>query len=113
MKSDKEDPLDFNPLYGRRPKIFGMESEIFFLFIFSWIVGLIVFAILAYVGVPFALFPTVSLGGFMSIVIATGGNLSTAIIRFLPLPIYIRSSARYKPCFSRKISIKTRHRSRK
>jgi hypothetical protein len=113
MRPYKEDPLDFNPLYGRRPKVFGMESEIFFLFIFSWVIGAIVFAILAYVGVPFALFPTISLGGFMSVVIATGGNLATAMIRSLPLPIYIRSAARYKPCFPRKISINPRRRSRR
>jgi hypothetical protein len=112
VSSRPEDPIDFNPMYGRQPKIFGMESEIFFLFVFSWIAGLIVFAILSYAGLPFALFPTISLGGFMTVVMATGGKLSTAIIRLRSVPIYIRSAARYQRCFPRKVRI-NRRRSRR
>jgi hypothetical protein len=63
VKSRPEDPIDFNPMYGRKPKLFGMDAEIFFLFVFSWIAGLVIFAILSYAGLPFALFPTISLGG--------------------------------------------------
>jgi hypothetical protein len=114
VKSRPEDPIDFNPMYGRKPKLFGMDAEIFFLFVFSWIAGLVVFAILSYAGLPFALFPTISLGGFMTIVIATGGKLSTAVIRFRSVPIYVRhSAARYQRCFPRKVKINRRRRSRR
>jgi hypothetical protein len=108
VKSSSEDPVDFNPMYGRQPKIFGMESEVFSLFVFSWIGGLIIFVILSYAGVPFATFPTVSIGGFMTVVMATGGKLSTAIIRLRSVPIYIRSAARYQRCFPKKIKINHR-----
>jgi Flp pilus assembly protein TadB len=112
VKLRPEDEIDFNPMYGKQPKTFGMEPEIFSLFIFSWIAGLAIFAVLSYAGVPFALFPTISIGGFMTVVMATGGKLSTAIIRLRSVPIYIRSAARYQQCFPKKIKI-NRRRSRR